>query len=264
MSIRFIQSNYGKIDCYNVLKFLLDLTVIDLENVKPYEQGKIYTKGDYVHLKENSIHKIYRCKADQSSNTFIPDEWEHILDVYDEEVKKAGSIYIREEVVYVDKDNIDNIVISDYKPGTSIVTIYIDKDIYLNGRDFVIDENGKITFIPSNIVQIGDKVIIEIKESIGLPDRLIMLSSNGNNYEVGVIGEDVFIILSEFKYSKPEIFVKDSATDEVYKVYMIDEDICYELTDIYTSQTEIKILDVDRNPYILEMVNGEFFFSPKE
>jgi len=140
----------------------------------------------------------------------------------------------------------------------------IDKDIYLNGRDFVIDENGKITFIPSSIVQIGDKVIIEIKESIGLPDRLIMLSSNGNNYEVGVIGEDVFIILSEFKYSKPEIFVKDSATDEVYKIYMIDEDIFFELTDIYTSQTEIKILDVDRNPYILEMVNGEFFFSPKE
>lgn len=264
MSIRFIQTNYGKLDSYNVLRFLLDLSVIDLDNVKPYEQGVIYKKGDYVHLKENGIHKIYRCKVDMSSDTFVPDEWEHIMDIYDEEVKNAGNIYIREEVVYVDKDNIDNITISDYKPGTSIVTIYIDKNIYLNGRDFVIDENGKITFIPSSIVQIGDKVIIEIKESIGLPDRLIILSSNGNNYEIGVVGEDVFILLSEFKYSKPEIFVRDIATDEVYKVYMIDEDVYYELTDIYTSQTEIKILDADRNPYMLEMVNGELIFSPKE
>lgn len=263
MSIRFIQSNYDKLDFSNILKFILDLTVVNLDDVVPYDENERYKKGDCVHLKENNIHKIYRCIVDTSSDTFIPDEWEHIMDIYDEEIKSVGNIYIREEIFLVDDRNKDNLVIPDYNPG-SIVTIYKDKEIFLNGRDFTIDENGKITFIPSDLIHIGDRIIVEIKESKGLPDRLIILSSNGNNYEIGVVDGDVFILASELKYSKPEIFVRDSNTGEVYRVYMIDEDVYYELTDIYTSQTEIKILDVDQNAYILEMVDGELFFSPKE
>ena len=261
MSIRFIQSNYGKLDCYNVLKFLLDLTLVNLEDVMPYEQGTRYKKGDFIHLKENYLHKVYRCKVDVSSDTFIPDEWEHAMDIYDEEIKNVGNLDIREEIFIIGDGDI---IIPGYKPGSSIVTIYKDKEILIEGKDFIIDENGKVTFIPPNRFEDGDRIIVEIKETIGLPDRLIILSSNGNNYEIGVIDGDVFIIASDLKYSKPEIFVKDSATEEVYRVYMIDEDVYYELTDIYTVQTEIKILDVDQNKYILEMVDGELFFSPKE
>lgn len=263
MSIRYIQSNYGKLNCQNILKFLLDVLVVNLEDVKPYTEGTEYKKGDYVHLKENGIHKIYRCKVDVSSNTFIPDEWEHIMDIYDEEVKSAGNLNIREEVVIVDKDNVDNIIVPGYKPGSTNVTIYIGKDIFIEGKDFIIDESGKITFIPPTKIQIGDKVIIEIKETIGLPDRLIILSSNGHNYEIGVIDGEVFIIASDLTYSKPEIYIKDNSTGEVYRIYMIDEDIYYEVSELYTPQTEIKILDVDQNEYMLEMTDGEIFFSPK-
>ena len=264
MSIRYIQTNYGKLDCYNVLRFLLDLSVVNLEDVKPYEQGKRYVKGEFVYLKENDIHKIFRCKVDVSSDTFIPDEWEHVMDTYDAEIKSVCNFEIKEEVIIVDKDNVDNLIIPGYKPGSSTVIIYKGNEIYIEGKDFIIDENGKVTFIPPAHIEIGDRLIIEIKETKGLPDRLILLSSNGFNYEIGVIGEDMFIIETDLKHSKPEVFIKDIATDENYKLYMIDDDLYYELTEIYTVQTEIKVLDDEDNQYKLEMINGELMFSLKE
>ena len=117
MSIRFIQSNYGKLDCYNVLRFLLDLTLVNLEDVMPYEQGTRYKKGDFVHLKENYLHKVYRCKVDVSSDTFVPDEWEHAMDIYDEEIKNAEdkNSYIDEKAS--EYDLLQNSILSAAKRG---------------------------------------------------------------------------------------------------------------------------------------------------
>ena len=264
MGIRYIQTNYGKLDCYNVLRFLLDLSVVELEDVKPYEEGKVYVKGEFIYLKENGIHKIFRCKVDVSSGTFIPEEWEHAMDTYDTEIKNVCNFEIKEDVIEVTKDNIDNIIIPGYKPGSSTVIIYKGNEIYIEGKDFIVDENGKVTFIPPAFIEEGDRLIIEIKETKGLPDRLILLSSNGFNYEIGVLGEDMFIIESDLLHSKPEVFIKDSATEENYRIFMLDEDMYYEITDIYTVQTEIKVLDEEDNEYRLEMINGELMFSRKE
>lgn len=261
MSIRYIQSNYNKLDCENILKFLLDLSIVQLEDVKPYEQGKRYTKGEFIYLKENGLHKIYRCKVDISSDTFISDEWEHVMDTYDSEIKNVGNFIIREEVVIVGKDEL---IIPDYVPGNSTVIIYNGKEVYIQGTDFIVDENGKITFTPPDLIQEGDRLIIEIKETKGLPDRLIILSSNGFNYEIGVIGEDMYVIETDLKHSKPEVFVKDSSTGENYRIFMLDDELYYELTEIYTVQTEIKALDADDNKYKLEMIDGELMFSIKE
>lgn len=264
MSIRFIQSNYTKLDIDNIIKFILDLAVVQLEDVKPYEEGVIYVKGNFIYLKEKGLHKIYRCKVDTSSETFVTDEWENIMDTYDSEIKNVPNLNIREEIVIINKDNVNNIIIPGYKPGSSSVVIYKDKDIYLPGEDFNIDENGKITFKPTVNIGDGDRLIIEIKETVGLPDRLIILSDNGNNYEVGVVSDDLYIIQTDLKYSKPEVFIKDSVTEENYRIFMIDDELYFELTEIYTIQTEIKVLDDEDNEYKLEMVNGELMFSVKE
>lgn len=264
MSIRYVQSNYGKLDCENILRFILDLSIVELENVKPYEQGKIYTKGEFIYLKENGLHKIYRCKVDISSDTFISDEWEYIMDTYDEEIKNVCNFIIREEVyVVTDKEDI-NIVVPNYKPGNSMITIYNGKEIYNQGIDFDIVENGKINFNPSVEIENGDRLIIEIKETKGKPDRLILLNDNGFNYEIGVIGEDVYVIETDLRHSKPEVFIKDISTGENYRLFMLDEDIYYELTEIHTIQTEIKVIDTDENEYKLEMIDGTLFFSIKD
>lgn len=291
MSIRYIQNNYDKLDVDNLIKFILDLTVLNLNDATPYNANKLYTKGSLVYLKEDKVHKIFRCKIDMQNKIdafvlgtsklgigkLIPKTnvstdfdviWEHILDIYDKKIETAGNIFIREEIIKVNENNLDNIfnqvVVPNYKPGSSIVTIYIDKNIFINGRDFVIAENGKVTFTPNINVEIGDKIIIEIKDIIGQPNRLIILSSNNENYEIGVVGEDLYIIESELKYSKPEIFIRDTVTGENYRLTMIDEDVCFELTDISTVQTEIKVLDTDDNKFIIEMINGELLISSKE
>lgn len=291
MSIRYIQNNYDKLDIDNLIKFLLDLTVVDLNNVVPYNKNKLYTKGSLVYLKENNIHKVFRCKINMQNrldafvlgksllgigkliretnvSTEFDEIWEHILDIYDKKIETSGNIIIREEIIKVNENNLENIfdqiVVPNYKHGNSIITIYIDKNIFINGRDFVIDENGKVTFTPNINVEIGDKIIIEIKDIIGQPDRLIILSTNNENYEIGVIGEDLYVIESELKYSKPEIFIRDAVTDENYRIFMIDEDVYFELTDISTVQTEIKVLDTDDNKFIIEIIDGELLLSPKE
>lgn len=291
MSIKYIQNNYDKLDIDNLIKFLLDLTVVDLNNVVPYNKNKLYTKGSLVYLKENNIHKVFRCKINMQNrldafvlgksllgigkliretnvSTEFDEIWEHILDIYDKKIETSGNIIIREEIIKVNENNLENIfdqiIVPNYKQGSSIITIYIDKNIFINGRDFVIDENGKVTFTPNINVEIEDKIIIEIKDIIGQPNRLTILSSNNENYEIGIIGEDLYVVESNLKYSKPEIFVRDTVTGENYRVFMVDEDVYFELTDISTVQTEIKVLDNNDNKFVIEMIDGELLLTSKE
>ena len=261
MSIRFIQTNYGKLDCDNVLRFLLDLSVVELEDVKPYEQGKPYVKGEFIYLKEDGIHKIFRCKVNMSSDVFVPDEWEHIMDTYDAEIKNVSNFYIKEYTFIIDNDDM---IIPEYNPGSSSVIIYKGHEIFIYGKDFTIDETGKIIFADHIQLEPNDRIIVEVRETKGLPDRLILLSSNGLNYEIGIIGEDMFVIETDLIHSKPEIFIKDIVTEENYRLFMLDDELYYELTELYTMQTEIKVLDGDDNEYKLEMVDGELMFSKKE
>ena len=265
MSIRYIQTNYGKLDCDNILRFLLDLTIVELEDVQNYEEGKKYLKKEFVYLKENGIHKVFRCKVDVSSDVFVPDEWEHAMDTYDAKIKTVCNFEIKDNSITVDEENKNNIVVPDYKPGSTTVIIYVGKDVYIEGKDFYINEDNKITFYPDTPpLKPGDKVVIETTESTGQPDRLILLSDNGNNYEVCILGDDLVVIETDLTYSKPEILIGDIFTGDNYKVYMIDDDIYFEETDMYTSQMEIKVLDEEENEYKLEMIGGDFYFSKKE
>lgn len=263
MSIRYIQTSYGKLDCDNILRFLLDLVVPDLVDVQVYEEGKVYVKGEFIYLKENNIHKIYRCKADATTGTFNPEDWEHAMDTYDAEVKTVCNLVFKDNSIIIDEENKDNIVIPDYKPGSSTI-IFIGKDVFVEGKDFIVDETGKVIFKPHVEVKPGDKVVIESTESTGQPDKLVLLSDNGGSYEVGIIGEDIFAIQVDVTYAKNEVTIGDIFTGDNYKIYMIDEEIYYEEIDSFAQQTEIRIVDEEDNAYKLEMIDGELYFSRQE
>ena len=79
-------------------------------------------------------------------------------------------------------------------------------------------------------------------------------------YQVA-IGRDLFPYLPVLDEILEE---EDIVTEENYRLFMLDDDLYYELTEIYTMQTEIKVLDGDDNEYKLEMVDGELMFSKKE
>lgn len=268
MSIRYIQTNYNKLGCYNIIKFLLDLSVVNLDIVKPYEQERTYVKGDFVYLKENNIHKIYRCKVDVSFGELIPGEWEHIMDKYDEEVKIGTNLLFREYDFIVDNNNFDTIIndliIPDYKLGKSNVTIFIGKDIFVHGIDFSVDENGKIIFNYPIEIEVGHKIIVEVKDIIGQIERLVILSTDGNNYEIGAIDDNMIVLKTDDRYSVPELFIRDEITDISYKLFMISDRLYFEQTDIYVKKTELNILDNKSKQYNLKIINGDLVFSPKE
>lgn len=262
MNIRSIETNLNKLQNDNLLKFLYDLIITNLYDVDSYEIGKIYNKGDLIYLERNNIHKIYQCIVEKSNNIFVDEEWDHILDVYPYEIRTVNNLKIREEVHIITEETVNGIITKlDFKQENSSFAIYKGKKRYAINYDFTVDDKS-ITFMrPFNV---GDRLILEVRETIGLPDRLILLSSNGIKYEVGVIDNEVFIFESIHRTSKNEVYLKDISNGNKYKIYLIDEDLYYEITDINVVKTEAKVVGVDGIEYKLEIIDDELVFSIKE
>lgn len=261
MNIRKIEANLAKLNENNLLKFLYDLIIQDISNIDLLEMGKTYYEGDRIYILENGIHKIYECVLPET-NVFSTKTWEHILDVYKKEEFRVSNFQLKEEVHIITEETVNGIVSNlEFKGENSTFIIYKGKHRYAVNYDFTVDDHT-ITF--NKPFNVGDRLILEVRESMGLPDRLVLLSTNGLKYEVGVIGEDVFIIESDHRTSKNEVYLKDIVNGKNYKLHMIDDDLYYELTDINVSKTEVKIMDVDGNEYKLEMVDDEVVFSFKE
>lgn len=266
MNIRSIQTNINKLFDDNILKFLYDIVLHNLSNIDPYEVGVSYVKGDLVYIQVDGKHVIYQCIADIniSSENFMDfiDNWEHVLDVYEKENFRSSNLKIREEVHIITAATVDKITSKlSFKNENSSFIIYKGKKRYAINYDFTVNDK-EITFKkPFNV---GDKIILEVRESIGLPDRLVLLSTNGLKYEIGIIGEDIYIFESDHRTAKEEVYLKDISNGKNYRIHMIDDDVYYEPTTMNVSKTEVKIMDVDGNEFKLEMIDDELWFSNKE
>ena len=262
MNIRSLETNLDKLQNDNLLKFLYDLIITNLYDVECYEIEKKYNKGDLIYLEKDNVHKIYQCIVEKSSDMFVDDDWDHILDVYPREIGTVTNLKIREEVHVITEETVNSIVTElDFKQENSSFAIYKGKKRYAINYDFTVDEKT-ITF--TNPFNVGDRLILEVRETIGLPDRLVLLSSNGIKYEVGVIDQEVFIFESIHRTSKNEVYLKDISNGNNYKVYLIDEDLYYETTDINVLKTEVKVMGVDDIEYKIEIIDDELVFSIKE
>ena len=266
MNIRSIQTNLKKLQEDNILKFLYDIIINNLQNVNSYEAGVTYEKGDLIYIQEEGKHVVYQCmiNIESSPENFLDsfDNWEHVLDVYEKENFRISNLKIKEEVHIITEETVNKIVSKlDYKSENSSFAIYRGKERYAINYDFTVNDH-EITF--NKPFNVGDKLILEVRESIGLPDRLVLLSTNGLRYEIGVVGEDVYILESDHRTAKNEVYIKDISNGNNYKIHMIDCDVYYELTDINVSKTEVKMMDVDGVEYRLEMIDDELVYSIKE
>lgn len=262
MNIRFVQTNLSKLHDDNILKFLFDVTMNSLQDVDPYEDGKIYNKGDRVYLQENNIHQIFQCIIDESSSTFIQEEWEYILNLYNGEVGTTCNLKLKEEVHVIDENTVNSIVTNlEFKQENSTFAIFCGKKRYTVNYDFIVKDKTIEFKEPFNV---GDRIILEVRETIGTADRLVLRNDLGQNYEICAINNDVFTVETDRQYFKTEVFIRDIVTDTNYKIYMIGEDLFYEPTDINVSKTAIAILDENEDKYNLEMVDGDLTFSPLE
>ena len=129
---------------------------------------------------------------------------------------------------------------------------------YVINHDFTV--NGKnINFI--NPFKVGDKVILELREMIGRSDRLVLQSTNGNNYEICVVDGELNVVKSDSNHFKREVYVKDVGANVNYKLFMVDEDLCFETTTVSASKNKVVIIGENNNKYILEVINHEFLWS---
>ena len=185
MNIRKIQANLTKLNEDNLLKFLYDLIIQDISNIDLLEMGKTYYEGDRIYILENGIHKIYECVLPET-NSFSTSTWEHVLDVYKKEEFRVSNLRVKEEVHIITEETVNGIVSNlEFKSENSTFIIYQGKHRYAVNYDFTVDDHT-ITF--NKPFNVGDRLILEVRESAGLPDRLVLLSSNGLKYEVGIIG----------------------------------------------------------------------------
>ena len=165
MNIRYIKSNISKIPEDNLIRFLYDLILDDLNNITSYEPGIVYTKGDRVYLQENGKHQIFQCSVDKSSSSFNYDEWEYVLEVFNNEINKFYNLKIKDEVHIIDEFNRNQITTKlEFNENRSTFALYCGKKRYSNNYDFTISGNNIIFKEPFNI---GDRVILEVRESTG-------------------------------------------------------------------------------------------------
>ena len=258
MNIRYIRSNIKKLNGDNLIKFLYDLTFQDVQNVDSYEEGNIYHEEDRIYLQNNNIHQVFQCIVPESSNTFIEDEWEFILDINTDNITNISNLVIKEEMHIITEDNRTTIQTNlNFKYENSTFAVYCGKKRYCLNHDFEIIDNN-INFIkPFNI---GDKVILEVRECIGIPVGLVLRSTNGLDYETIVIDNELFIFVSERK-GRDEILIRDIITHENYRLFMIDEDMYYETTTINTTKSDIQVDDENRNKRKIEMIDGELYYD---
>lgn len=258
MNIRYVKSNLNKLYNDNLIKFLYDITLQDTTNIDSYEEGKIYNLNEKIYLQNDNVHQVFQCIVSKSSGLFIDNEWEHILDITYDSIEKISNLIIKEEMFIIDETTINGIQTKlDFIQENSTFALYCGKKRYCINHDFKVDKKV-ITF--NKPFNIGDKIILEVREFIGIPDGLVLRSTNGLVYEAFIFGDDLFIGETN-KSGREEILIKDTYDEKNYKLFMEDEDVFYDLTTVNTTKTDIEISDEMGIRRKMTMIDGELYFE---
>ena len=255
MDIRYIKSNISKMSQDGLVKFLYDLLLQDISDIENYKTES-YTKGDRVYLEENGKHQIYKCIVDVSSNTFIRDEWEHVMEVYEGLDDKVYNLRIQEEVHIIDALTTDSIITNlKFIDPNSTVAMYLGKRRLVRDYDFKL--NGDlITF--TNPMNIGDRLILEVREvlkGVNLNISITLYDMDGIPYKVTVTNNgNIYILHSEYS-DTDEKHVNIVSGERSYTM-MVDSSVnpprlgLYENIEIYllgTDNIQYKLLVKDEN-----------------
>lgn len=260
MNIRYIKSNISKISENNLIKFLYDIILNDINDINSYEPGRIYTKGDKVYLQEIGKHQVFRCSVDESSSVFNYDEWDHVLEFFDGNVYNYHNLKIKEEVHIIDESNRNQIITKlVFNHSRSTVAVYCGKQRYVNKYDFEINDDVISFNEPFNV---GDRIILEVRESIGKEIIGIVL------YDLEAKPYKVFISAD----GEIEIYEHDEITeDDVKYVELVTGDATYTLlVDGGSQPYELKahkkietyITGTNDDHYNVKVVDGELQLIP--
>ena len=257
MNIRYLQSNYLKLSEDNLVKFLYNLILQDVNNVENYQEGIVYTKGDRVYLQENGKHQIFQCLVDESTKLFVDSEWSYVLEIYEGNIENNYNIEIKEEIHYIEEYNRESIYTNlTFNKSQSTVAIYCGKKRYAINHDFTFNNNQIIFKNPFNI---GDRLILEVRETIGtLPGTIyiILYDLNHKPYKVSLSYFGDLTIEEYDKTSPDDIKYGELVTgDRTYTLLVDGDSKPYELKAY--RKIETYITGTNNEIYKVESVGDE-------
>lgn len=290
MNIQYIKSNISNISQDNLIRFLYDIILQNINNVQNYESNKRYTKGDRVYLEENGKHQIFQCIVNSSSLTFKKEEWEYIMEVFEDTVEEVYNLKIHEEVHVIDENTRNSITTNlDFNTDRSSVAIFKGKNRYTSKYDFTV--NGK-EILFNTPFEIGDRLILEVREVLGATsivgivlydlasnpyrvsisntgtvfiNKIDIVSSNDVKYAELVTGEHTYTLLVNSSseplqlglYKDINMFV--TGTDDViYKLEVNGNNLSMIPQIDRAAYSDIKvIMGSDRRFYTLSLINNQ-------
>lgn len=261
MNIQFIKSNISNTSQNGLVKLLYDLILQDIRDVNNYKDGWVYTKGDRVYLEENGKHQIYQCIANISSNNFIRSEWMHIMEAFRGVLDKVYNLKLHEEVHIINAETTKSIITNlDFDISKSVVTIYNGKKRFVYEHDFFIEEK---TVIFNNPFNIGDRLILEVRERVGIPASLgiVFYNLSGVPYKV-VIAESGIISCQKVESKSPaDQKYTELVTGDCTYTMMIDSSVNPPTLGLYKN-IETHITGTDGNIYKLDIVDETINMIP--
>ena len=258
MNIRYIQSNINEIPQDNLIKFLYDLILSEVRDIDNYQNGVVYYKGDRVYLQENGKHQIFQCIVDNSSLFFMDNEWEYIMEVFEGNVNKYYNLKIKEEVHIIDQYTTNSIVTNlNLESNYSTVAMYCGKRRFVVDYDFII-EGQKIIF--KNQFNIGDRIILEVRETIGTTPAvgIILYDLNGQPFNVVISDKGIVTVKEHNEYDPSDVkYVELVTGDRTYTLLVDGGSKPYELKAYRNIETYIT--GTDNLIYKVEATGNELF-----
>ena len=254
LNIQYIKSNISNTSQDSLVKLLYELVLQDIDSVEDYITGVSYKKGDRVYLQENGNHKIYQCIVNVSSNTFIRNEWQYIMEIYNGVIDKVYNLKLQEEV-HIIKDSTKNGITTNlnFDETKSTLAIYNGKKRYCNEYDFTIS-NKQITF--KNPFNVGDRLILEVRENHGIQATLgvIFYDLYGVPYNVIINNVGEITIQKSNSTNPTDIKYTELVTGEYTYTMMIDSSMNPPILGLYRN-IETYITGSDGAIYKLEVSN---------
>ena len=272
MNIRYIKSNIAKIPEDNLLRFLYDIILEDLNDIKEYKSGEVYIKGDRVYLQENSKHQIFQCSVDNSSTLFNYDEWDYILEVFERDIDKLYNLKVKEEVHIIDESTKSSIYTNlNFNSSRSTVALYCGKHRYALDYDFTLNGNEIVFNKPFNI---GDRVILEVRESVGIEPTvgIILYDLNGLPYKVYIGGKGIIEVRKQSEVNNNDKKYAELVTGDATYTLLVDggsepyELKAYKKIETYITGTNNEIYKVEATEneiFLIETNRGDCFSDTK-
>lgn len=223
MNIRNIKSNLNIIPD-NIIKIIYDLLIKNIDSITDYIPNVVYNKGDKVYKQENGKHQVYQCVAEQSSQTFIKNEWQYVMEVYNGTIDRTvGAINIAEELHIIDENTVNSINTDLPLNGDSIVAIYHGKKRYITDIDFTI--NGNIINF-NNPFNIGDRVILEVKRKFGNNvTGIVIYDINGMPYLVCINETGSVSVIKQSEKASTDVKYTELVTGECTYTLIVDSSL---------------------------------------